>query len=242
MIAILILGVGMIMVAATFPVGLEATRINTEQTLSPIIAKEAFAELRLLYDDMNIDTDLNATFRGAVKLSLLRPFDPFDMDKLFFYDQGKLESKDINDWLRDVGLRSYYATEDQYTWSTLLRSSPMHGMEIHCIIFVNRGSWGTPKAIQFGEENYSPTTSIIQTDTQLFSEGGFLVREDGFIFKINLIEIDYMTLNFHPQQHIGPFGHQFNAKDPVFWYMPKKDPSLGSPCIGVYSRLLCECL
>lgn len=48
MIAIGILGVGMLMVAATFPVGLDQSRIVTEQTIAPLVANDAFERLRLL--------------------------------------------------------------------------------------------------------------------------------------------------------------------------------------------------
>ena len=48
MIAIGILGVGMLMVAATFPVGLDQCRIVSEQTIAPLVAEDAFQRLRLL--------------------------------------------------------------------------------------------------------------------------------------------------------------------------------------------------
>jgi len=48
MIAIGILGVGMLMVAATFPVGLDQCRIVSEQTIAPLVANDAFERLRLL--------------------------------------------------------------------------------------------------------------------------------------------------------------------------------------------------
>lgn len=51
MIAIGILGVGMLMVAATFPVGLDQSRIVTEQTIAPLVANDAFERLRLLLDE-----------------------------------------------------------------------------------------------------------------------------------------------------------------------------------------------
>lgn len=48
MIAIGILGVGMLMVAATFPVGLDQCRIVSEQSVAPLVANDAFERLRLL--------------------------------------------------------------------------------------------------------------------------------------------------------------------------------------------------
>lgn len=51
MIAIGILGIGMLMVAATFPVGLDQSRIVTEQSIAPNVANEAFARLELMLDE-----------------------------------------------------------------------------------------------------------------------------------------------------------------------------------------------
>ncbi len=51
MVAIGILGIGLLMVAATFPVGIEQTRTAANETLAPIIADEAFATLDLLLKD-----------------------------------------------------------------------------------------------------------------------------------------------------------------------------------------------
>lgn len=51
MIAIGILGIGMLMVAATFPVGIEQTRRATEDTMAPIVADEAWSMLDLLLND-----------------------------------------------------------------------------------------------------------------------------------------------------------------------------------------------
>lgn len=48
MIAIGILGVGMLMVAATFPVGLDQSRIVSEESYAPVAANEAFARIELL--------------------------------------------------------------------------------------------------------------------------------------------------------------------------------------------------
>jgi|GEM_PF-4977527 len=51
MIAIGILGIGMLMVAATFPVGIEQTRRATEDTMVAIVADEAWSMLDLLLND-----------------------------------------------------------------------------------------------------------------------------------------------------------------------------------------------
>jgi hypothetical protein len=51
MIAIGILGIGMLMVAATFPVGLDQSRIVSEKTIAPLVAKDAFATIQMLIDD-----------------------------------------------------------------------------------------------------------------------------------------------------------------------------------------------
>ncbi|MEP0842422.1 MAG: hypothetical protein HRF43_06890 [Phycisphaerae bacterium] len=51
MIAIGILGIGMLMVAATFPVGLDQSRIVSEQTRAPIVANEAFTTLQRLMEE-----------------------------------------------------------------------------------------------------------------------------------------------------------------------------------------------
>ncbi|MGB9625870.1 MAG: type IV pilus modification PilV family protein [Phycisphaerae bacterium] len=48
MIAIGILGIGMLMVAATFPVGIEQTRIATQETIIPLVVDDAANTMRLL--------------------------------------------------------------------------------------------------------------------------------------------------------------------------------------------------
>lgn len=48
MIAIGVLGIGMLMVAATFPVGIEQSRRVTDDSVAPAVADEAFASLELL--------------------------------------------------------------------------------------------------------------------------------------------------------------------------------------------------
>lgn len=66
MIAIGILGIGMLMVAATFPVGLDQSRIVSEQSRAPIIANEAFARLELLWNEPDSFKRLDSTVPFAV--------------------------------------------------------------------------------------------------------------------------------------------------------------------------------
>lgn len=72
MLAIGILGVGMLMVAATFPVGIDQSRIVAEQSYGPIIANEAFAMLELLLNDPSTEPRIGDQAAPGVPLSTFR--------------------------------------------------------------------------------------------------------------------------------------------------------------------------
>ncbi len=112
MIAIGILGIGMLMVAATFPVGIEQTRISTRDTMTPIVAAEALATLDLLLHDRSerivverpgsgnprIEryrlADLLRNYRGVAQ----RPVSHVVLDVI----GGRPNTFDLNAWLRGI--------------------------------------------------------------------------------------------------------------------------------------------
>ena len=101
MIAIGILGVGLMLVAVTFPVGLDQTRIVAEQSIAPLLANEAFTTLQMLLNDPNNtpriapDSDVAnpvRTFRQALLETIPPPVPTLLIDNL-------LIGRNINNWL-----------------------------------------------------------------------------------------------------------------------------------------------
>ncbi len=119
MIAIGILGIGMLMVAATFPVGLDQTRVIAEKSTAPVVAEEAFATLRLHLDDPNPTPRVGGftitstpapgtgpvTFRQAVLSTQAAlpalPIPQYVSNALIFPDptSGEPLTRPVNDWL-----------------------------------------------------------------------------------------------------------------------------------------------
>jgi len=64
MIAIGILGIGMLMVAATFPVGIQQTQIAVHDTMAPIVADDAWGALQMKLDQRGLLT--YGTLRDAL--------------------------------------------------------------------------------------------------------------------------------------------------------------------------------
>lgn len=101
MIAIGIFGVGLMMVAATFPVGLDQTRIIAEESMAPTVANEAFSKLHDLLNDPNKrfykhPSNERLSFRDALVTSDEEFHSKFRDD---VYVNSHPEAFDFNDWL-----------------------------------------------------------------------------------------------------------------------------------------------
>lgn len=133
MIAIGILGVGMLMVASTFPVGISQTRVAANETVAPMVAHEGFNTLHmLLKEDIarfatdDVYREGLPTLTGSFRLrdlvlgtaSYRPPNAPSATPSLthFLYPSSnignnklkKANALSLNDWLRRLGeARSY---------------------------------------------------------------------------------------------------------------------------------------
>jgi hypothetical protein len=96
----------MLMVAATFPVGLDQARIVSEQTVAPLVADEAFATLHMLLNTKSNERRIGNDIPPVSPTLSFR--DTFIMDSPFYLINGplsdRLNNRDpdgilINDWL-----------------------------------------------------------------------------------------------------------------------------------------------
>jgi hypothetical protein len=194
MLAIGILGIGMLMVAATFPVGIDQARVVAEQSYGPIIANEAFAlaELylkepstgRRVWDQANIAGGPLASFRDSLAVGP-------NLTSLLVPAAGA--TLDINVWLSAPsqpylgGQTGYYPSvpavpigdprtgfhwkladgrDPPYTWSMLYRRQAPASVQF--TVFVNRRSTATPILVEgpeaIGNEIFFNGTSSPQMD------------------------------------------------------------------------------
>ncbi|UCD29222.1 MAG: hypothetical protein JSV03_01705, partial [Planctomycetota bacterium] len=146
-------------------------------------------------------------------------------------------------------------TEPSYTWSVLLRKFNLTGGGIGAqfVVFVNRRSWATPvrndnPLTVSGERGTyidvsSATIGGQPIESNTFSEDGFIVREDGIIFRINSID----TTTYPGQTWLILNRNAFVNPNPppppppysethFFWFIPNDPNANRSPCIAVYSR------
>jgi len=165
MVAIGIFGIGMLMVAATFPVGLDQARIVSEESIAPIVANEAYATLRLLLDDPTPRVTLSGSNPGPF------PFrDTLTQTSLQINLTNPASGgiRDINHWLGSgtanatlgeptdslgAAVRFYPSTptsvlQPPYTWTTAYRSMDNNSDgildNVQFFVFVERRSTATP--------------------------------------------------------------------------------------------------
>lgn len=174
MVAIGIFGIGMLMVAATFPVGLDQARIVSEESIAPLVANEAYATLRLLLDDPTPRVNLrerNGAFPNTpVTLRFSQALAPTAFTAILGDPINLNLWRDINDWLGSphpslrsdpnyfpidpldlgAGVRFYPSTPNgaanlPYTWCVLYGRS---ASAVTFMVFVTRRSTATPILIQ----------------------------------------------------------------------------------------------
>ena len=143
MIAIGILGIGMLMVAATFPVGIQQTQTNTYETVAPLVANDAWGVVNLALDrrlpvsNVMLRDALSITGHLVHQVGATRYLKPYLTDRVcneqgvFEYTVGQTGNIDrlpnLNDWLQDDTLangRGYPSGAANYTWRVLFWNPP----------------------------------------------------------------------------------------------------------------------
>jgi prepilin-type N-terminal cleavage/methylation domain-containing protein len=237
MIAIVIFGVGMIMVATTFPVGIDQCRIVAEESVLPLVADQSRVELQFLLEDQRKLFDSNTkTFKQAVSA--------LSHNNL----TNELYGLDINTVL---GLnRRVYPADTQadplYTWSTVVRKDEDRNY-VEFVVFVSR------------KDDVADRLELVTDGPDAGDEGGITINggsvrtlyDDGtpidFAEDTHIV-IDYGAISqivagekaWDPQNermidmHLLMKPGDVRTGQSAFWYIPAKASERRSPCLEVY--------
>ncbi len=120
-----ILSIGMLLIAAVFPVGIHFTTIATERTIASAVADEAFAKIRLYCTDPNVGLS-----PGMVD-TVLEVFPPVDPSLLIDYNSVEFSYPSDDD---------VAVSRRMYSWSAVWRrvSADMSDTRIQVTVFVSR--------------------------------------------------------------------------------------------------------
>jgi hypothetical protein len=173
MIAIGILGIGMLMVAATFPVGIEQTRIATQETMIPMVVDDAVGTMKLLLAEnrarVRFPSGAMSTLRAAIEATA----GASAMDGTLFSDflwtspapdkvhQLAAAPQTLNGWLGAVrdypstgaqpGSGNRAGTTGSYTWLALFRPLPpfpQRPAQVEVVFLVLRRSSALPELVK----------------------------------------------------------------------------------------------
>jgi prepilin-type N-terminal cleavage/methylation domain-containing protein len=240
LIAIGLLAVGMLFVAGAFPVSIHFTAVATERTIAPIVADEAFAKLRIYFNDSNLNGLSNTSQGIAIGIPAAE----------FAYPSTPIPANEVY--------------SKKYWWYPLFRRTNLTGNDVQVTIFVSRKvgmasqyltdvnptypdyyDANRPDAIAVGVSGpvggYELTidTSINASAKTYISDGCTIVDDaTGQIYRVlerylppndNVIKLDRpWRPDLTPPQ---------NAADNV-WVVPPPVNSGRYPCIGVYQKVI----
>lgn len=172
MIAIGILGIGMLMVAATFPVGIEQTRLAAQETVIPLVVNDAAETMKLRLADPTLYGGLGGPAAVSLRQAITNVAASIDTNtggiitrvsgvigivQKDFYDRAQTASLDT--WLGSVrdypsrdGARpnttaSAGAVGASYTWLALSRYTPGSTSQLDLIVLVGRRTALEPMGI-----------------------------------------------------------------------------------------------
>lgn len=258
MIAIGILGIGMLMVATTFPVGLDQTRIAMQETMAPLVSDEIYATLNLLLEDHSqrvlvggsrynladlIRASATAPFADHLTDRIFVPGDSFDLNGWFLGTDPKAQGAPTPpatlypSVLRSPTLAAHYSSALLYRFPKLPDAS-----QVEVVAFVARG--GLVRLEEIGAEPVpvQPTVIHIPDNPAKGYTGARIARE--LLPGTSIVAFDgsrYYVLSTAPTQAEvtvdRPFfpGAAATSTLPIWRVAP--DASTGaSPLIHVYSR------
>ena len=228
--AVGILGIGMIFIAGVFPVGIHFTTIATERTIAAVAADEAFAKIRLFGIDPNSSawpqedkTQTSVDFRDVSRWA------PEELLNEFAYPSTKTDM-----------------TQKQYFWSALCRLTP--GGLVQVTVFVSRKTGANLSYHTPDETNQSPlpipiAVELSQVGTnELQITGDKTLINDGYVIVGDENGQIYRVLERHALANNTilldrPWDPGDMSPDRV-WVVPPPVGGGRNPCIAVYQRLI----
>jgi len=218
LLAIAILGLGMLFVASMFPLGIYFSALATEQTVAAVVADEAFAKIRLYGS-----TDSNW-------LSVLSSNACIDFNETLHINQSEFAypSTDSNKFYK------------QYFWSALCRLTEVRdpvfnpNPPVQVTVFINRriGSGLIPVSGRVGVNGRTGSYTLqVESDKENRINGGCTIVENrtGQIYRVrerfadapNIIELDM------------PWQGGFSV-----WVVPSPDGGGRYPCVAIYQKVM----
>jgi prepilin-type N-terminal cleavage/methylation domain-containing protein len=245
MIAIVIFGVGMIMVAATFPVGIDQCRIVADESVTPLVADQAMVQLQFLLEDQRkLFNNNTQTFKEAIKA--------LPADQLTNTFPPNVQSTPTSDINTIIGLdRRSYPSNSQadrlYTWSVLV-GKDANTNYAEFIVFVSRKNDVADRLTRIWDENGDDIGGIT------IDNGAVTILDDDGN-KVDFAESDYLAIDYgaisqvmasekawdpRPQQQ--KMVDMYLLREPGeakndqhgFWRVPAKGSESGSPVLNVY--------
>jgi len=187
LIAILILGIGLLMIAAIFPVGGNWTRQSAEETVAQSVARSAVSLIQRRYAQSGDGSDTLANASGQIS-QILTPLPGFtdipSTERSFQFGAN-------------TPFPSQQPTLCTYFWTALVRKSPSltsdgRSIDLYVLVF-HKGSveqiFSAPASevpgVRLGGELYIPTMSTIPvTQPDAVRVGGYaLGEESGTVYR-----------------------------------------------------------
>ncbi len=230
-----ILSIGMLLIAAVFPVGIHFTTIATERTIASSVADEAFAKIRMYCSDLNFSPIAVGDVLEAFP-PLLSGFPAFNED---------FECSYPSDDAVDVNRR-------MYSWSALWRrlNSDPTGRSVQITVFVSRrggasaryyksdlsedGLWPIPLPVTVRGANSNQITVNEGSNPQKnFINPGCTIVDDtnGRIYRV-------LDRNLNNVVFLDGIWRGDTANDSEVWVVA---PPVGGgryPCIAVYQKVI----
>jgi len=240
LLAVATLAIGMIFIGGTFVVGVHFATVSTERTIAAVVAKEAFAKVRIFgvdRDDPNLAVDRQRLYGleigpdsapiDASEGSIRAPLTPGD----FAYPSTRT------------------ASEKQYYWSALCRrmpSDPNHSLQV--TVFVSRkigaatmyegpaGPVDWPVPMRVGVSGaVGEFVLTIEAGKEKRINDGYTIVEDsgGEIYRV----VERGGAGLAANQIRLATDKPWTGGD-VVWTVPPPISGGKGPCIGVYQKVI----
>ena len=241
LIAVGILGVGMIFIAGVFTAAIHFTTIATERTIAAIAADEAFAKIRLYaigdMNDPSDDIDLEKLLTDALK-----PDESTDFDEVF------PAAKDIDPNEFAYPSASIDISRKQYYWSALCRlAEDDPNRLVQVTVFISRKTGQNLKYHKpnGGENGVRPMPVKVDVsgttgNNELTIIGDETFINDGYTIVDNETGRIYRVLERYPDEDdtiLLDRDWQDGSSGSV-WVVPPPATGGRYPCIAVYQKVI----
>lgn len=239
LIAIGLLAMGMLFIAGAFPVSIHFTTVTTERTIAPIVADEAFAKLRIYFNDANLN-DLSNTSQGiAIGIPAAE----------FAYPSTPIPANEVY--------------SKKYWWYPLFRRTNLTDKDVQVTVFVSRKAGAASQYLtgystmypQYYDTNRPDAVTVgvsgpaggyeLTIDTSIDASAKTFIN-DGCTIVDDVTGQIYRVLERYPSNDIvikldRPWRPDLAppqiVKDNV-WVVPPPVNSGRYPCIGVYQKVM----